>query len=67
MNEMPAPTVAVIVVAAGSGTRLGRAQPKAFVPVAGVPMLERALGSVFGMRQPTQVIVVAPQALLTDA
>ncbi|MEO6309443.1 MAG: 2-C-methyl-D-erythritol 4-phosphate cytidylyltransferase, partial [Leifsonia sp.] len=50
-----------------SGTRLGRAQPKAFVLVAGVPMLERALGSVFGMRQPTQVIVVAPQALLTDA
>ncbi|GAA3889679.1 bifunctional 2-C-methyl-D-erythritol 4-phosphate cytidylyltransferase/2-C-methyl-D-erythritol 2,4-cyclodiphosphate synthase [Leifsonia kafniensis] len=67
MTELHAPTVAVIVVAAGSGTRLGRAQPKAFVPVAGVPMLERALESVFGMREPTQVIVVAPEALLADA
>lgn len=67
MTELLAPTVAVIVVAAGSGTRLGRTLPKAFVPVAGVPMLERALGSVLGMQEPTQIIVVAPEALLGEA
>lgn len=67
MTELLAPTVAVIVVAAGSGTRLGRVLPKAFVPVDGVPMLERSLASIFGMREPAQVIIVAPEALLADA
>lgn len=67
MTDSPAPTVAVIVVAAGSGTRLGHPQPKAFVPLAGRTLLERALNSIFGMREPAQVIVVAPEAKLTDA
>ena len=34
---------AVVVVAAGSGTRLGIGTAKAFVPVAGTLMLARAL------------------------
>ncbi|WP_167043070.1 2-C-methyl-D-erythritol 4-phosphate cytidylyltransferase [Salinibacterium sp. ZJ454] len=54
------PTVAVIVVAAGSGTRLGRPEPKAFAPLAGRPILAHALDRVFGMSEPAQVIVVAP-------
>lgn len=62
-----APDVAVIVVAAGSGSRLGRDMPKAFVDVGGRPMLERALESVFGMREAAQVIVVAPDAQLPVA
>ena len=41
------PTVAVIVVAAGSGTRLGHAEPKAFVELRGMPILEHALNGVF--------------------
>jgi len=59
--------VAVIVVAAGSGSRLGASEPKAFVPVAGVTILERALSGVFGMSEPAQVIVVAPAAKLDAA
>jgi len=59
--------VAVIVVAAGSGSRLGASEPKAFVPVAGVTILERALAGVFGMSEPAQVIVVAPAAKLDAA
>ena len=67
MTDSPAPRVAVIVVAAGNGTRLGLSEPKAFVRLAGRTMLERALTSVLGMREPTQVIVVAPENRLTDA
>lgn len=61
------PDIAVIVVAAGSGVRLGHAEPKAFVPLAGRTMLEHALLSVFGMSRPAQVIVVAPGAKLSEA
>lgn len=67
MTETPAPQVAVIVVAAGSGSRLGHAEPKAFVSLAGRTLLERALASVFGMRDPVQVIVVAPDTHLAHA
>lgn len=57
---MPAPRVAVIVVAAGSGTRLGAAEPKAFVELDGRTILERALDGVFGATEPAQVVIVAP-------
>jgi 2-C-methyl-D-erythritol 4-phosphate cytidylyltransferase/2-C-methyl-D-erythritol 2,4-cyclodiphosphate synthase len=55
------------VVAAGSGTRLGASQPKAFVPVAGKTILEHALDRVFSIGEPAQVIVVAPTAQLDAA
>jgi 2-C-methyl-D-erythritol 4-phosphate cytidylyltransferase/2-C-methyl-D-erythritol 2,4-cyclodiphosphate synthase len=61
------PSVGVIVVAAGSGTRLGHADPKAFVPVSGRAILAHALESVFGMSEPAQVIVVAPEEWLDEA
>ncbi len=38
-------TVGIVVVAAGAGTRLGAAEPKAFVPVAGKPLLWYAMRS----------------------
>ena len=50
-------SVAVIVVAAGSGTRLGASEPKAFVDVAGRTMLEHAVSTVPG---DTQLVIVAP-------
>jgi len=59
--------VAVIIVAAGSGTRLGAAEPKAFVSVAGRTILERALDGVFAMAEPAQVIVVAPGTMIDEA
>lgn len=61
------PTVAVIVVAAGSGSRLGVGRPKAFVDLAGQPVLLRALHSVSGMSSHVQLVVVAPAVLVTDA
>jgi len=59
--------VAVIVVAAGSGTRLGRPEPKAFVRVGARTILEHALETVFALAEPAQVIVVAPAAQVTEA
>jgi 2-C-methyl-D-erythritol 4-phosphate cytidylyltransferase/2-C-methyl-D-erythritol 2,4-cyclodiphosphate synthase len=54
-------TVGVIVVAAGSGSRLGTELPKAFVSLGGVSILQRALDSVLGMSEPVQIVVVAPE------
>jgi 2-C-methyl-D-erythritol 4-phosphate cytidylyltransferase/2-C-methyl-D-erythritol 2,4-cyclodiphosphate synthase len=59
-------TRAIVVVAAGSGTRLGLGTAKAFVPVAGVTMLERALATVFTLAEPTFVAVVAPADRLDE-
>jgi len=59
--------VGIIVVAAGSGTRLGADAPKAFVEVRGVTILERALAGVFGSVEPAQVVVVAPASHLAAA
>lgn len=55
-----APRLAVVVVAAGSGTRLGRAEPKAFVTIGGLTLLEHALLGVFAQPEPAQVVIVAP-------
>lgn len=57
---MSASTVAVIVVAAGSGTRLGHPEPKAFVPLGGDTILGVALHAVLGMRETPHIVVVAP-------
>nr|WP_217508202.1 2-C-methyl-D-erythritol 4-phosphate cytidylyltransferase [Curtobacterium albidum] len=57
---------AVVVVAAGSGTRLGIGDAKAFVPVAGELMLTRAVRTVFTLAEPTFVVVVAPAARLDE-
>jgi 2-C-methyl-D-erythritol 4-phosphate cytidylyltransferase/2-C-methyl-D-erythritol 2,4-cyclodiphosphate synthase len=60
-------SVGIIVVAAGSGSRLGHADPKAFVDLRGVPILEHALNGVFDAVEQAQVIVVAPKAKLSLA
>ncbi|ANJ26376.1 bifunctional 2-C-methyl-D-erythritol 4-phosphate cytidylyltransferase/2-C-methyl-D-erythritol 2,4-cyclodiphosphate synthase [Agromyces aureus] len=57
---MSSSTVAVILVAAGSGTRLGHAEPKAFVPLGESTILGVALDAVLGMHETPHVVVVAP-------
>ncbi len=62
--------VAVIVVAAGSGTRLGQARPKALVGLSGDAgsraIVQHCLDAVFSLADPVQVIVVAPAAQLDE-
>jgi 2-C-methyl-D-erythritol 4-phosphate cytidylyltransferase len=60
-------TVAAILVAAGSGERLGAGVPKAFVPVGGEPLLAHALATFTGHAAVHHVVVVAPQSHLAQA
>lgn len=47
-----------IVLAAGEGRRIGGEMPKAFLPIAGRPLVLRALERVFSARRVADVIVV---------
>ena len=60
----PAAATAIIIVAAGSGTRLGAGAPKAFVEVAGRSLLSHAIDSVPPCGQ---LVIVAPASHLAEA
>ena len=49
-----------IVVAAGSGERLGASRPKAFVVLAGRPMVEWSLAALQAVPAVSQIVVVLP-------
>jgi 2-C-methyl-D-erythritol 4-phosphate cytidylyltransferase/2-C-methyl-D-erythritol 2,4-cyclodiphosphate synthase len=57
---MSTPTIAVIIVAAGSGTRLGHPEPKAFVPLGDGTVLSAAVAGVLGMASPPHLVLVVP-------
>ncbi len=59
MIPSPSPRLAVIVVAAGSGTRLQGGAPKAFVPLDGDSILHHSLRGVLAAPR-AQVVVVVP-------
>lgn len=61
MSESPTRLVsAVILVAAGSGQRLGYGMPKAAVPLGGEPILMHALRGIVASGVATQVCVALP-------
>lgn len=66
VSIVPAPRVGVVVVAAGSGTRLGAGAPKAFVDIEGRSILRHALDGVFAAPA-AQVVIVAPDDRQDDA
>jgi len=66
VSILPVPHTAIIVVAAGSGTRLEAGAPKAFVGIDGRTILRHALDGVFAAA-PLQVVVVAPAGYEGDA
>lgn len=65
--SLDGPQVGVIVVAAGSGTRLGAGIPKGFVSLAGSTVLEHALDPVFRLSEAVQVVVVVPADRVGEA
>ncbi|KAA9085359.1 2-C-methyl-D-erythritol 4-phosphate cytidylyltransferase [Microbacterium radiodurans] len=66
MDLIPVPRVAVIVVAAGSGTRLAGGAPKAFVGIDGSSILRHALDGI-AAAPPAQVVIVVPSGREGDA
>jgi 2-C-methyl-D-erythritol 4-phosphate cytidylyltransferase len=52
-----------VIAAAGSGERLGAGGPKAFVPLAGRPMIEWSLAAFRGCDSVQAVVVAAPPGL----
>jgi 2-C-methyl-D-erythritol 4-phosphate cytidylyltransferase/2-C-methyl-D-erythritol 2,4-cyclodiphosphate synthase len=55
-----------ILTAAGSGTRFGGDQPKAFVELAGVPLLVRAAHSLVASDMVGRLVVTAPDGFQTQ-
>ncbi len=53
-------TTAVVIVAGGSGERLGFTSPKAFVSLAGKTLLEHVTGRLVSWGEPCHIVVVAP-------
>jgi len=68
VNDFSSPLArtAVIIVAAGSGTRLAAGAPKAFVALDGRTILEHALDGVFAAA-PAQVVLVVPAGREAEA
>jgi 2-C-methyl-D-erythritol 4-phosphate cytidylyltransferase len=60
-------TVAAILVAGGSGERLGAGRPKAFVEVAGATLLEHAVARFAGHPAIRRCVVVAPAGRVDEA
>lgn len=60
-------SVAAVVPAAGSGARLGAGAPKAFVPLAGVPIVVRAVDGLLASGAVDEVLVAVPADLLDHA
>jgi len=60
-------TTAVVVVAGGSGTRVGHKLPKAFIPLAGQTLLEHCINLLNQWAEPCSVIVVVPAGFVTPA
>jgi len=57
---------AAIIVAAGSGERLGADQPKALVELAGIPLIVRAVRGMIQSRTARTVVVTAPASHVRD-
>jgi len=55
-----------ILTAAGSGTRLGHALPKALVPLAGIPLVVRAAHALASSGLVRRVVVTAPPDALAE-
>jgi 2-C-methyl-D-erythritol 4-phosphate cytidylyltransferase/2-C-methyl-D-erythritol 2,4-cyclodiphosphate synthase len=66
VSILPVPRVGIVVVAAGSGTRLGAGGPKAFVGIDRHSILRHALDGVFAAPA-AQVVIVAPAGREGDA
>jgi 2-C-methyl-D-erythritol 4-phosphate cytidylyltransferase / 2-C-methyl-D-erythritol 2,4-cyclodiphosphate synthase len=59
--------IALVVVAAGQGQRLGAGKPKAFVDLVGRPLLTHAIESIIALPKLAQLIIAVPESHLIEA
>ena len=59
--------LALVVVAAGQGQRLGAGKPKAFVDLVGRPLLTHAIESIIAVPELAQLIIAVPESHLVEA
>ncbi len=59
--------IALVVVAAGQGQRLGAGKPKAFVDLFGRPLLTHAIESIIALPDLAQLIIAVPDSHLVEA
>lgn len=59
--------IAVVVVAAGKGERLGATKPKAFVDLVGKPLLSHAIKTIAQLPNLAQLVVVVPESHLAES
>lgn len=57
-------SVAVVLLAAGKGERLGKSEPKAFVELVGKSLLEHAIDNALATKNLRQLIIAVPQHYL---
>jgi 2-C-methyl-D-erythritol 4-phosphate cytidylyltransferase len=60
MNPRLAASVTAVIVAAGSGKRLGAGGPKAFVPLAGRPLVEWSIAAMRAAPRVRSIVVACP-------
>ncbi|MGN6688378.1 MAG: IspD/TarI family cytidylyltransferase [Actinomycetales bacterium] len=66
MRPPRSPAVTAVIAAAGSGERLGAGGPKAFVPVAGRPMVEWSIDAFRACDSVRSIVVAAPPGHVGD-
>lgn len=66
-NAHHLPALAVILVAAGRGERLGAERPKAFVDLNGSSLLQRCVQTIASIEHQGQLVIVAPEGLAAEA
>jgi 2-C-methyl-D-erythritol 4-phosphate cytidylyltransferase/2-C-methyl-D-erythritol 2,4-cyclodiphosphate synthase len=59
--------IALVVVAAGQGQRLGAGKPKAFVDLVGRPLLTHAIESIIALPDLAQLVIAVPESHLVEA
>jgi 2-C-methyl-D-erythritol 4-phosphate cytidylyltransferase/2-C-methyl-D-erythritol 2,4-cyclodiphosphate synthase len=65
--EQSEPKVAAVIAAGGTGARMGAARPKQFLPLAGRPIMLRAIDCILSVQNLLEVVIALPSEHLAEA
>jgi 2-C-methyl-D-erythritol 4-phosphate cytidylyltransferase/2-C-methyl-D-erythritol 2,4-cyclodiphosphate synthase len=61
------PTIAAVIAAGGTGSRIGASQPKQFLEVAGKPILVRTVEAILALERVVRVVIALPAEHISRA